>query len=123
VSVSTGKVVRRRKAYRHEALWVAALVHRLSGLALALFLPLHFLVLGLALEGEAKLEGFLRWTDLPAVKLAEALLVLALAVHLLGGLRVLAVENLTWRGGQKGFAIAAAAVAVGLAVLFLVVVV
>jgi fumarate reductase subunit D len=34
---------------RASVLWLAALVHRLSGLALALFLPLHFLTLGLAL--------------------------------------------------------------------------
>ena len=38
---------------------LAALVHRLSGLALALFLPVHFYVLGLALEGEQSLDGFL----------------------------------------------------------------
>ena len=42
-----------------------ALVHRLSGIALALFLPLHFWALGQALHGEARLESFLRWTDQP----------------------------------------------------------
>ena len=41
------------------------MIHRLSGLALAIFLPLHFLALGLAINGEAKLESFLRWTDQP----------------------------------------------------------
>ena len=29
-------------------------MHRLSGLALACFLPLHFLALGLAIDGEAR---------------------------------------------------------------------
>ena len=38
----------RRLNHRRSVLWVAALVHRLSGLALAIFLPLHFLTLGLA---------------------------------------------------------------------------
>ena len=33
-------------------MWLAALVPRLSGLALAAFLPLHFLVLALAISGE-----------------------------------------------------------------------
>jgi len=37
----------------HPAYW-AFLVHRISGLALALFLPAHFLALGTALEGEAR---------------------------------------------------------------------
>ena len=76
-------------AHRTSALWLAALAHRLSGLALAAFLPLHFLTLGLAISGEAKLEGFLRWSDQPIVKLSEAILVFLLAIHMLGGLRLL----------------------------------
>ena len=35
---------------------------RRLGLALALFLPLHFWVLGSALQGAAALDGFLSWT-------------------------------------------------------------
>jgi fumarate reductase subunit D len=97
----------RTTAYRHDLLWVAAMVHRVSGLLLALFLPLHFLVLALALQGEARLDGFLRWTDQPLVKIAETVLVGLLAVHLLGGLRVLAVEGLTYRDRQKRLALAA----------------
>ena len=58
-------------AHRTSPLWLAALVHRLSGLALAIFLPFHFLALGLAISGEARLEGFLRWTDQPLVKVSE----------------------------------------------------
>ena len=122
MSLAAGKPMHRRKAYRGELLWIAALVHRLSGLMLALFLPLHFLALALALEGESRLESFLRWTDHPPVKLAEALLVFLLAVHLLGGLRILMVENLSWREGQRGLAIAAGSGAAALAILFLVIV-
>ena len=55
--------IARRLDHRKDALWIAALVHRLSGLALAIFLPLHFLALGLAIGGEAKLDGFLRWSE------------------------------------------------------------
>ena len=90
--------------HRKQFLWLAALVHRLSGLLLAVFLPIHFLALGLAIEGEAKLENFLRWSENPLVKLAEMGLVFLLTVHLLGGVRVLVLENFPWRDWQKTFA-------------------
>ena len=104
---------------RQNILWIAALVHRLSGVALAAFLPLHFLVLGLAINGESRLEGFLRWTDLPIVKLAEGGLVFVLMIHLLGGLRLLLIENFTWRNGQAKFAAIAAGISMIVAFVFL----
>ena len=93
-----------------------ARVHRLSGIALALFLPLHFWALGQALQGEAKLESFLRWTDQPLVKASEWAIVLLLAIHLTGGVRILMIEFLPWREWQKTLAaiVAAAALAIGL---------
>jgi fumarate reductase subunit D len=108
------------RPYRRNALWVAAMVHRLSGIALAIFLPIHFLVLGLSLQGAAKLDGFLRWTDMPLVKLAEGGLVFLLAIHFLGGLRVLAVENLDARGNQLRLATAAGSFAAVVAFGFLI---
>ena len=97
---------------QHPSYW-AFVVHRVSGVALAGFLPFHFWALGNALQ----LEDFLRWTQQPLVKLSEWLIVVALAAHLGGGLRVLALEFLPWRDWQKSLAAAAAAfaVAVGLA--------
>ncbi len=109
----------RTTAHRRGALWIAAMVHRISGLALAVFLPLHFLALGLAIDGEARLEGFLEWTANPVVKLAETILVFLLAVHMLGGIRVLVIENLPWRGGQKQLVAAALAAAALAAIAFL----
>ena len=106
-------------AHRSSPLWLAALVHRLSGLALAIFLPFHFLALGLALSGEASLEGFLRWTDQPLVKLSEGLLLAVLTVHMLGGLRLLVLENLAWREGQTWLALLAVATAMIVGFLFL----
>ena len=105
--------------HRRNALWVAAMVHRISGLALACFLPLHFLTLGLAISGESRLDSTLRWMDAPLFKIGETVLVFLLAVHMLGGLRVLLIENLPWREGQKTFATGAlvAAAIVGLAFL------
>ena len=105
---------------RRSVLWFAAIVHRLSGLALAIFLPFHFLALGLAVDGEARLEGFLRWSDMASVKLAESGLVFLVVVHLLGGLRLLFVENFPWRGGQRRLALAAVVMAAVVAFAFLV---
>ena len=105
--------------HRNSTLWLAALLHRLSGLALAIFLPLHFLALGLAINGESRLEGFLRWSDALWVKLAEGWLVFLLLVHMLGGVRILLIENFEWTDRQKELASAATAVAVLIAFIFL----
>jgi fumarate reductase subunit D len=109
-----------RRSYRNNVLWNAALVHRLSGLGLAIFLPLHFLVLGLAISDAGKLDELLQLTQMPAVKIAEAGLIFLLVVHFLGGLRLLAVENGPWFGGQTRMALGAGIVAAGIAFLFLV---
>ncbi len=106
-----------RPARNHPAWW-AFLVHRLSGLALTLFLPAHFLALGTALRGEARLEGFLRWTERPWVIAGEWILVMLLAAHLAGGLRLLALEFLPWREWQKALAAVAAGFAVVAGLVF-----
>jgi fumarate reductase subunit D len=113
-------VIARQVGHRGSALWIAAMVHRISGLGLAIFLPLHFLALGLAIEGDARLDDFLRWSEQPLVKLAEGGLVFLLTVHLLGGLRVLVIENFPWHDGQKQLATLAAAVSAIVALIFLV---
>ena len=89
------------------------MVHRVSGIALTLFLPLHFWALSRALE----LDAFLEWTQDPLVRVAEWGIVVALAAHLAGGLRILALEFLPWQGWQKALAACAAGVtvAIGLA--------
>ncbi|HET9734017.1 MAG TPA: succinate dehydrogenase [Burkholderiales bacterium] len=94
---------------RQGSSWWVALVHRVSGIALALFLPAHFWVLGQGLA----MGGFLKWTEQPLVKAAEWGLVVLLAAHLGGGLRVLALEFLPWRDWQKSLAAGAAALTVG----------
>ncbi len=104
---------------RSHPTYLAFLVHRISGLLLALFLPLHFWALSRAISGEAALEGFLRWADQPLVKASETLLVVLLAAHLAGGLRVLALEFLGWRSSQKTMVAASAGVALASGLLFL----
>ena len=106
---------------RRGAGYRAFLAHRISGLALALFLPVHFLTLGLALEGAEALDRFLAFADLPLVKAAEWGLVVFLAVHLVLGARLLVLELSPWRGLRPawiGWA-AGIAAAVGLAFLAL----
>ena len=98
---------------QHASYWTA-IVHRVSGIALALFVPLHFWTLGTALQ----LESFIAWTQQPLVKLGEWLIVVALAAHLGGGLRVLALEFLPWRSWQKSLAAAAAALTLGVGLAF-----
>ena len=92
------------KPHQQQPLWLAYLLHRISGLGLAIFLPLHFYVLGLALNDQAKLDQFLHWSDNPLVKFAEVGLVFLLAVHFFGGLRILALEFLPWSSRQKTYA-------------------
>jgi fumarate reductase subunit D len=82
---------------RHAAYW-AFLLHRLSGLALALFLPVHFTLLAQALEGAAGLDRALAWTDNSLAKVAEWGLVSLLALHLACGVRLLLIEFAPWRG-------------------------
>jgi fumarate reductase subunit D len=106
------------RARNHPAYW-AFLVHRLSGVLLSLFIPLHFWVLGQALHGEARLESFLRWSDQPLAKFAETVLVLLLAAHMTGGLRLLALEFLAWRDWHKSLLAAAAGVTLVAGLLFL----
>jgi fumarate reductase subunit D len=89
-----------RRSRAHPAFW-AFMVHRVSGLLLALFLPLHFWLLSQSLAGAAALGSALFWVDRPAFKFAEWGLVVLLAAHLTGGLRVLALEFLPWRAWQK----------------------
>ncbi|HZS66117.1 MAG TPA: succinate dehydrogenase [Burkholderiales bacterium] len=93
---------------------MVALIHRLSGIALAAFLPLHFWALGRGLE----LDAFLRWTEQPLVKFTEWGIVVLLAAHLGGGLRVLAIEFLDWHDWQKGLAAIAGAIVVAAGLAF-----
>ena len=98
-----GESIVRRNDWRarSHAGWWAFAVHRSSGVALAVFLPLHFIVLGQALNGAEALDGVLAWTDRPFVKASEVALVFLLAAHLAGGLRLLLAEfggwNATWQ--------------------------
>jgi fumarate reductase subunit D len=97
------------RARSHPAYW-AFITHRVSGVLLAVFLPFHFWALGQALQGAAALDGFLHWSQQPLVKLGEIGLVLLLAAHMAGGVRLLMLEFLPWRDWQKSLLAVAAGV-------------
>ena len=103
---------------RAHPLWLAYMLHRISGLALALFLPLHFWVLAMAMTDPSKLDAFLGLTESFFVKVVEFGLVFLLAVHMFGGLRLMAMEWLPWSPSQKTLAATAAAASFFIASLF-----
>jgi fumarate reductase subunit D len=105
------------RARNHPAWW-AFIVHRASGVLLALFLPFHFWALGQALQGAQALDGFLRWTEQPLVKFAETGLVLLLAAHMAGGVRLLMLEFLPWRDWQKTLLALAAGISLAAGLVF-----
>ncbi len=88
-------------AHRNHPTYWAFLIHRVSGLALTVFLPVHLYVLGLALAESESFAAFISWSNTPGLKALETALVVCLAAHLTGGLRLLALEFLAWREGQK----------------------
>ena len=92
------------RPHRTHALWLAFILHRFSGIGLALFLPVHFYMLSLALTDPGQLDGFLAFTDMLLVKWAEFGLVFLLAVHMFGGMRLMALEFLPWSPRQKSYA-------------------
>jgi fumarate reductase subunit D len=108
-----------RPASRKHAGFGAFVAHRVSGVLLAMFLPMHFLALGLALEDEAALQRFVEFTDHPLVKLAEWGLVILLGLHLALGLRVVAIELGPWRGLRLAWIKSAVVIAALLGVAFL----
>ncbi len=107
--------------YRDRAhpLWYAFVLHRLSGVCLALFLPAHFWLLSRAVADPQAFRTMIAWTDQPAVKIAEWGLVALLAIHFFGGIRLLVMELTPWQPWQKGWAAAAAALGFAVSCLFL----
>jgi fumarate reductase subunit D len=104
------------EASHKQPAYLAALLHRLAGIALAVFLPIHFLALATALNGADALDAFLNLTQTPLLKFAEGVIVVALALHMTLGLRVLAIEFFSMRE-RTSVAVSiclAAAIAVGL---------
>lgn len=84
----------------HKAYW-AFLGHRVSGLLLALFLPVHFYVLGLAIDNVESMDRFLAISEIGLVKFAEWGLISLLALHFSFGIRLLMLEFFVWPGHRQ----------------------
>ena len=84
-----------------------------------LFLPMHFVALGTALGGADRLQSFLGLTHGWLVRTAEWGLVIALALHMALGLRVLAIEWLAYRERSAIFISGCVAGSAALGLLFL----
>jgi fumarate reductase subunit D len=95
-------MARSNKAARNHTSYWASIGHRLSGLALAAFIPVHFYVLSLAANDTGALDGFLALADQPLFKIGEWGLVVLLVIHMSFGIRVLILEFLPWRHGKDG---------------------
>ncbi len=117
--MSTGLAMRRndRRSRAHPG-FLLAMTHRLSGLGLALFLPVHFLTLGTALQGAAALDATLQTFDMPLFKFGEWALVVLLAVHLACGIRLLVIEFRPWSGPRKNWWTGVVCVAIGAGLAF-----
>ena len=112
-------VQRHSQAARNHPAWWAFALHRISGLTLILFLPVHLFVLAQALEDSRSLDRFLTWTEAPVIKMAETVLVVLFAAHLTGGLRLLAIEFLPWQDRQKTFITLSVGTSLAVGLLFM----
>jgi fumarate reductase subunit D len=99
--------------------YFAYVCHRFSGLLLACFIPLHFLMLSQSLRGASGFERYLELTDFWVFKFGEWALVILLAIHLVGGVRLLMIEFGPWRGLRKAWTQVAILIGIVCGLLFL----
>jgi succinate dehydrogenase / fumarate reductase cytochrome b subunit len=81
-----------------EGYW-AWLLHRVSGVAVLLFLVMHVFDTMLVSFGPGPYESFVRLYRAPAFRVMEVLLAGALLYHGINGLRVIALDF--WRDGTQ----------------------
>jgi len=70
----------------------AYILHRISGLALVLYLVMHVYVTGERARGQAAWEAVMGKLDNPFFKIGEFLVLLAFIYHAVNGLRLVVVE-------------------------------
>jgi succinate dehydrogenase / fumarate reductase cytochrome b subunit len=75
----------------------AWILHRASGVALALYLPLHLYVTS-SMHNPAKFNQVMAFVSQPLFKLGEIALLGAVIYHSLNGVRILLID---WFGGTK----------------------
>lgn len=73
--------------YREPGSW-AFIINRITGLALTFYLVLHLIVLNKLTQGPQAYDDFVVFAQLPIIKLGEILLIAAVVLHGLNGLRL-----------------------------------
>lgn len=101
--------------------YIAFVMHRVSGVMLALFLPLHFWALSLALKADAALGEFIVFTSTFIFKLGEWGLVVLLSIHMVCGLRLLLIgfRASSPPGLLKGWIVGAVVVGIMVGIMFI----
>ena len=101
---------------------IAWLLHRLTGLALAIYLIPHFISINRSRLGPDVFDAALATFTAPFYKAAEFLLIMVVAFHAFNGLRIIVIDIFTFSHRQKllfGLVLGAcAAVLVAVSVLF-----
>ena len=101
---------------------IAWLLHRLTGLALAIYLIPHFISINRSRLGPDVFDAALATFTAPFYKAAESLLIMVVAFHSFNGLRIIVIDIFTFSHRQKllfGLVMGAcAAVLVAVSVLF-----
>ena len=77
---------------REPGSW-AFILNRLTGLALTFYLVVHLIVLNKLTQGPQAYDDFVEFAHLPLVKLGEILLIAAVVLHGLNGLRVILLAS------------------------------
>lgn len=72
---------------REPGSW-AFILNRITGLALTFYLVLHLIVLNNLTQGPQAYDDFVAFAQLPIIKLGEILLIAAVVLHGLNGLRL-----------------------------------
>lgn len=86
--------------YKVKTGMLAWIFHRISGIALAFYLPLHIYATS-SLQDPEQFDKVMAFLNLPIFKLAEIALLGAVIYHSLNGIRILIID---WFGGTRAHA-------------------
>ncbi len=80
---------------------VSWLLHRLSGVALAIYLVPHFFSIHSSQQGAQLFDQEMNVYTAPFFKFAEFMIVMTVAFHMFNGLRIIALDCFNLAGHQK----------------------
>jgi succinate dehydrogenase / fumarate reductase cytochrome b subunit len=80
---------------------VSWLLHRVTGVALAIYLIPHFFTINQSSKGPEAFDAALAVFSAPVFKVAEFLLILVVAFHAFNGMRIIVIDFFTLSHRQK----------------------